>query len=92
MKRLILLFLATPGFADDADQAAFGRLLYADNCLACHTKDGSGEGGDGVDIRGIGHAPLARALKGFDGMPEFGFADDEIDALATWLGVLDEGD
>ena len=71
-----------------AGDARLGQQLYVDNCVDCHGE--TGEGDDRTpDIRGAPRAALARALPGFDEMPEFDFTDAEVESLRAYLDALD---
>lgn len=84
MSRMILFLalMAPPALADDLPGAA----LYQDHCLDCHLADGSG--GIGADIRGMSRNRVARAIKGFDEMPQIPLTEAEIDAIVAYLATL----
>jgi mono/diheme cytochrome c family protein len=86
-----LSLLATPALAAGDESAAVGRAIFEENCVVCHTENGSGEGAHGVDIRRLSVSRVKRAVKGFDDMPAFEFTEPEVAAIAAWLKVLDPG-
>jgi mono/diheme cytochrome c family protein len=80
----IFVLLSSAAFAQDPD--AVGEDLFLTYCASCHGEDAT-MGAPG-DIRGLPHATLVRALRGVEEMPEFSFfSDEEVEALAVWLGM-----
>ena len=71
--------------ADDAMVAA-GGALFADLCADCHGADATD--GEAGDIRRLPASIVSNATQGFEMMPAFDLAPDEITAIAAWLAKI----
>lgn len=77
---------ATGLTAQPAGASGDGQQIYQAECAECHLDDGSG--GVGSDIRGVTRNRVARAIKGFDEMPEIPLTPLQLDALVAYLAGL----
>ncbi|MEZ5685545.1 MAG: cytochrome c [Paracoccaceae bacterium] len=80
--------LAEAGPAGTTQGPTPGQALFAEHCARCHGESAEGEN-NAPDIRGVPKGTLARALRGYDEMPEFALDQAEVAALHAWLRRLD---
>ncbi len=82
---VVLLCLAAPAYAEDA-QVAAGAELYAENCARCHGDEAEGLQGYAGTLE-----TLTARLDGItEGMPDFAgwFEPDEVAALQAFLADM----
>jgi ubiquinol-cytochrome c reductase cytochrome c subunit len=82
-----------PNVATSGADLALGRRLFTANCAACHGAGGAGGAvGNGIIAPGLGRStPLdigEAVVGGPPPMPNFLFAQDELNAIAAYVGYL----
>jgi ubiquinol-cytochrome c reductase cytochrome c subunit len=82
-----------PNVATSGADLALGRRLFIANCAACHGAGGAGGAvGNGIIAPGLGKStPLdigEAVVGGPPPMPRFSFPQNELDAIAAYVGYL----
>lgn len=91
LKILVVLFVFSFAFAEPMTEGVGqGRETFLVYCAPCHGKDASG--GSTPDIRGLPREDIAMAVQGVDQMPPLDIADEDLDAIATYLFSLESGE